>query len=55
MGAFLAAVLVALAVGIGASIVLENYQATADRAYNAPGVRIDAEPKSSGEKPKPKG
>ena len=55
MGAFFAAVLVALAVGVGASFVLEKYQTTADRAYNAPGVRIDAEPKLSGEKPKPKG
>jgi hypothetical protein len=55
MGAFFAAVLVALAVGVGASVVLEKYQTTADRAYNAPGVRIDAEPKLSGEKIKPKG
>ena len=55
MGAFFAAVLVALAVGVGASVVLERYQSTADRAYEVPGVRIDADPKLSGEKPKPKG
>lgn len=55
MGAFFAAILVALAVGVGASFVLERYQTTADRAYDAPGVRMDAEPKLTGEKPKPKG
>jgi hypothetical protein len=54
MGAFLVAVLVAVGVGVGASVVLEKYQGTADKAYPAPGVRIDAEPKLSNEKPKPK-
>ena len=54
MGAFIAAVLVAIGISVGASIVLEKYQTTADRAYPAPGVRIDAEPSLSSETPKPK-
>jgi hypothetical protein len=54
MGAFLAAGLVAVGIGIGASIVLESYQATADKTFvSQASARPEPEPKLQGsQKPK---
>jgi hypothetical protein len=54
MIAFLAAVLVAVGIGVGASVMLESYQATADSAFvSQASARIDPEPKLRGpQKPK---
>lgn len=43
MAAFIAAVLVVIAISIGAAFTLERFQSTADRAFQTGGVRIDTE------------
>lgn len=48
MKAFLAAVLVVVGISVGASMLLETYQRTADRAFTGPGARIDADPRLTG-------
>jgi hypothetical protein len=48
MKAFLAAVVAVIAIGVGASVVLETYQRTADKAYTGPGARIDPDPRLTG-------
>ena len=48
MKAFLAAVAVVVGIGFGASILLETYQRTADRAFTGSGARIDPDPRLSG-------
>jgi hypothetical protein len=52
MGPFLLAVVVALGLGVGASVVLEKFQKTADKAYVGTGARPDHDPKLDGVKPK---
>ena len=56
MGPFILAVIVALGLGVAASMVLDRYQSTSDRAYVGSGARPDADSKWQGlaEKPKPK-
>ena len=56
MGPFMLAVVVALGLGFGASVALERFQGTADRAYVGSGARPDPDLKwqALGEKPKPK-
>lgn len=54
MGPFILAVVVALGIGVGASVILERYQSTADKAYTGSGARPDPEPSLSGVV-KPKG
>ena len=48
MKAFLAAVLTVIAIGFGASFVLERFQRTADQAYASSGARVDADARLSG-------
>ena len=48
MKAFLAAVLTVIAIGFGASFVLERFQRTADQAYASGGARVDADARLSG-------
>lgn len=48
MKAFLAALLVVIGVSFGASMLLETYQRTADRAFTGSGARIDPDPRLSG-------
>lgn len=48
MKAFLAAVVVVVGISIGASILLETYQSTADRAFTSSGARIDPDPRLTG-------
>ena len=52
MGAFLLAIIVAVGIGYGATVVLEGFQTTADKAYVGSGARPDPEPTLSGAKPK---
>ena len=48
MKAFLAAVLTVVVIGFGASVLLSNYQRTADNEFAGPGVRIDPDPRMTG-------
>ena len=50
MGPFILAVIAVLGIGFGASVVLERFQSTADRAYVGSGARPDPEPKLQGSK-----
>ena len=48
MGPFLLGVIVAVGIGIGASIALEGYQKSADMQYVGSGARPDPEPTLGG-------
>ena len=49
MIAFIAAVLAVVGISVGASIVLETQQRTADAAYTSPtGARVDLDPRLNG-------
>ena len=45
MKAFLFALLAAIGIGFAASVVLETFQSTADRAFVGQGARPDPEPR----------
>ena len=45
MGPYILAIVVAIAIGLGASVMLERYQMTADRAFVGSGARPDHDPK----------
>jgi hypothetical protein len=48
MTSFIAAVLAVIGISIGASILLETQQRTADTAYTTSGARVDLDPRLNG-------
>jgi hypothetical protein len=52
MGPFILAVIVAVGISFGASVVLENFQRTAGKVHTGSGARPDHDPKLDGAKPK---
>ena len=52
MTSFIAAVLAVVGIAIGASMLLETLQRTADATYTTSGARVDLDPRLSGGAPK---
>ena len=48
MTSFIAAVLAVIGIGVGASLLLETQQRTADTSFTTTGARVDLDPRLSG-------